>query len=148
MKNSHKKLDSIEAALLELDAAERAGLFEPTRLDSGMLLTADVGGRDTGHGRRTLRWLSIASAAAVVLFVWGSMFSAQLDSLRKSDRVADASLVDANSGCDGSFVHCFSGPTQLVLAGCVSHDYDADGDVDLADFSTFQRGCAGRSSIP
>jgi len=141
--NEH--LEPIESALLELDQAERASVFARTPVPAEELIASSHTNQPVVLSRHTLLWLS--SVAAVVLLaagVWTVMFKYQLDDLRSSARMVDDSASDAGGDdpCDGNFLNCFSGPESVVLAmRCDLHDYDADGDVDLADFRSYQIHC-------
>lgn len=44
----------------------------------------------------------------------------------------------------GRFTECATGPIGPVDSGCECFDTDRDGDVDLADFGTFQRSFNGQ----
>ena len=141
--NEH--LEPIESALLELDDAERASVFSRTAVTAEELIAQSHANQPMVLSRHTVAWLS--SVAAVVLLaagVWTVMFKYQLDDLRSSARMVDSSASDAagHDPCDGNFLNCFSGPESVVLAmRCDLHDYDADGDVDLADFRSYQIHC-------
>lgn len=147
--NEH--LEPIESALLELGEAERASVFVRTPVTAeeliaqGQLIAQSHSNRPIVLTRRKLAWLS--SVAAVVLLaagVWTVMFKYQLDDLRSSAGMVEDPASDAagDDPCDGNFLNCFSGPESVVLAmRCDVHDYDADGDVDLADFRNYQIHC-------
>lgn len=141
--NEH--LEPIESALLELGEAERASVFARTPVTAEELITCSQANRPMVLSRRTLVWLS--SVAAVVLLAVGVgsvMFKYQLDHLRGSAGIAEglASGAGGNDPCDGNFLNCFSGPEAVVLAmRCDVHDYDSDGDIDLADFRNYQINC-------
>ena len=151
MTKENEHLEPIESALRELDDAERASVFARTPVSAEELIAQCqlIAPSHTNQpmvlSRHTLLWLS--SVAAVVLLaagVWTVMFKYQLDDLRSSARMVDDSASDAggNDPCDGNFLNCFSGPESVVLAmRCDLHDYDADGDVDLADFRNYQINC-------
>ena len=145
MTKENEHLEHIESALLELNEAERASVFARTPVSAEELIAQSYANRPMVLRRQTLVWLS--SAAAVVLLaavVWSVMFKYQLDHLRDPAGIVEGSASDAggNDPCDGNFLNCFSGPESVVLAmRCDLHDYDADGDVDLADFRTYQINC-------
>jgi hypothetical protein len=136
MTDDREQLDVIETALLELEAADAAGAFERTSVDGRSILAVGPdAARTTLSARRralrvVLRSLPVAAALALVVGVWGWMFSAELS--RISGQV--------------NFQKCFGGPTSARMTECSEHDYDADGDVDLADFSAYQLAFAGESS--
>ncbi|MCH8147676.1 MAG: hypothetical protein IH987_06725 [Planctomycetes bacterium] len=145
MTKEHEHLEPVESALLELDQAERATVFARTPVSAEELIAPSHANQPMVLSRHTLVWLS--SVAAVVLLaagVWTVMFRYQLDHLRSSAGMVDSSASGAagDDPCDGNFLNCFSGPESVVLAmRCDLHDYDADGDVDLADFRSYQINC-------
>ena len=141
----NEQLERIESALLELGDAERASVFSRTPVSAEELIAQSQANRPMVFSRHTVAWLS--SVAAVVLLaagVWTVMFKYQLDHLRSSAGMVEGPASDAggHDPCDGNFLNCFSGPESVVLAmRCDLHDYDADGDVDLADFRNYQINC-------
>ena len=147
----NEQLEPIESALLELGDAERASVFARTSASAEELIAQrplmaqSQANRPLVLRRHTVAWLS--SVAAVVVLaagVWSVMFKYQLDHLRSSAGMVEGPASDAGSHdpCDGNFLNCFSGPESVVLAmRCDLHDYDADGDVDLADFRNYQINC-------
>ena len=145
MTKENEHLEPIESALLELGDAERASVFSRTPVSAEKLIAQSHTNQPVVLSRRTLVWLS--SLAAVVLLAVGVgsiMFKYQLDHLRGSAGMVEgpASGAGGNDPCDGNFLNCFSGPESVVLAmRCGVHDYDADGDVDLADFRSYQIHC-------
>ena len=42
-----------------------------------------------------------------------------------------------------TFSECVAGPSDAMVSGCDTYDYDSDGDVDLADISSYQLAYAG-----
>lgn len=146
MTGRHEQLDPIEDALLELKGAERAGVFDRTRLDAETLVRVDAVPGQLARRIVGARWLSAAAVIALAVGVWGVVFkSPPLSTSNPNDLVHDvASPVDEFDLCDGSILRCLSGPSDIVVAsGCRPHDYDADGDVDLADFRSYQLTCRG-----
>lgn len=145
MTKENEHLEPIESALLELGVAERASVFARTPVSAEELIAQAHANRPFVLSRHQLIWLS--SVAAVVLLAVGVgtvMFKYQLDQIRSSAGIVDGSASGAggHDPCDGNFLNCFSGPESLVLAmRCDLHDYDADGDVDLADFRSYQINC-------
>jgi len=132
----HDPLDPIETALAEFGEAERAGVFGRTPLP----------GREAWEDKpttikfplRTLRRLAIAATIALAVGVWSWTYSTRQSSLPMQPHKA-TSLQFADSGTiQASIARCISGPTGSVDAACGGVDFDGDGDVDLADFSSFQ----------
>ena len=144
MTSRQEQLDPIEDALLELKDAEQATVFSRTRLDAESLVRVDAApGR---FARRIVgaRWLSAAAVIALAVGIWGLVFRSPSTSTTSPNGIATIALVDEFDPCDGSILRCLSGPSDIVLAsGCRPHDYDADGDVDLADFGSYQLTCRG-----
>ena len=146
MPDDRKRLDAVEDALLELDAAEKASVFQRTELDAGWLLTAGVQPQRSGSRWVALRILAAAASVAIAVGLLSSTFTSERDEMRPLGRVAKAP-VEAYDGGEGGFYGCFGGPNEGVLTDCRAHDYDADGDVDLADFSAFQLALADTSRV-
>ncbi len=142
MNHNREQLDPIEDALLELKAAERAGLFAATRIDAEGLVRADPGSASLARRWTVLRWGSVAAVLALAVGLWSVMFKAQIDPVTppSSPVSVHVASVDGVDSPDGTFYVCFSGPKNdsAVASRCRTHDFDADGDVDLADFRAFQ----------
>ena len=142
MSDERSQLDPIESTLVELRAAETAGVFGRTRVDAEGLLRNCSPARTTSPWRFALRWVPVAAAVALVVGVWGTMFAWRTDDGRSgSAGVPTRSAMARNM--NGEFVGCFAGPSEQRAADCLSYDYDSDGDVDLADFRAYQVAYAG-----
>ena len=145
MNDNPRQLDAIEDALLELDEAERARVFDRTRSEPGQLLKVDPVEQLSAVRRRVLRWVPIAAAIGMVAVVGTSMFSARVGTVESSGVVSSDSTVNHSRDCAGDFVGCFTGPKMVALANsCVAYDYDGDSDVDMVDWSILDLGCKGR----
>lgn len=130
----------IEKGLRELTSAERAGVFRRTPVEATALLAS--GDADTGRPMWA-RWLPRvipAAAAAVALAVGlGSwMFTLELRSIRERQSALLSAKPAAAAVDPSAFARCFSGPAASVSMACRDNDFDADGDVDMADFGAFQ----------
>ena len=139
MTNEPEQLDAIEDALLELESAEKAGVFNRTRIEARDVLRVDPACERVGLRRRLIRWMPVAAAVGIAAVVWTSVFDVRHGSVSPPAPVVtvlDVAVED--DGCDGSFLGCFSGPKNVIVASCLAHDYDADGDVDLVDFGAYQ----------
>ena len=148
MTGRDEQLDPIETALRELRRAEQAGVFEPTRLDHDGLVRPTARPATLARQVRAIRWLTAAAVVAVAVGVGSLVFRSPLTSTTiPNGKVSEvAVLVDGVDPCDGSILRCLAGPSDIVLAsGCRPHDRDADGDVDLADFGSYQLTCRGLS---
>lgn len=134
--------DTLEEALGELHTASRAGVFEQTPVDTRQLLDTSLAPTWVSMLRRARVWVPLAAAAVLAIGVWGAMFSHQIASIRSRQQFLDRGTSSAGSAVGDTisvtFAGCQAGPGVVVLSGCRTHDYDADGDVDLADFGTYQ----------
>lgn len=138
MKNDPRQFDPLENAMLELRAAEKLRVFDKTRLDAEGLLHAAEG----GHIFRlwsAQRWAAVAAGIVLAFGVWGTMFAYKINDLRGARSTHGVVNGTDTADCvDCNFFGCFTGPTERIAVKCLNHDYDADGDVDLADFREFQ----------
>lgn len=134
MTDEAKQLDPLEDALLELEAAEKTRLFHRTRIDSSGLLTSAIPGNHWESGRLALRLLPVAAAVAMAVGAGAWMFRQGINSTGSRE----TTIISLASAGYGSFHSCLTGPTDGVPPECLTHDYDSDGDVDLADFRAFQ----------
>lgn len=128
--------DPMEVALGRLEAAEQAGVFHKTDVDAARLLRSDNHVTQIDFARRVKRILPFAAAAMLVAGVWGTMWNTELGRLRTQK------LAMMENDCDGSFLKCFQGLRNSESV-CRTYDYDRDGDVDLADYGTYQMSCDG-----
>ncbi len=133
MTSEQRQLDPIEEALLELNAAEKARLFRQSRVDAKRLVAKPV---PTGWRWRTLRLVSAAAVIAAAVGMWSWLYGLQWSQLR--ERTGTSVVVESSPADPGRFQECFHGPTGAIRSSCGECDYDADGDVDLADFSAYQ----------
>lgn len=146
MAEEFNKLDPTEEALLELDAAEKARLFERTRVDARALLAEAL-----PVGRVPRRWYAngvmwpAAASVVLALGVAAWVFNPQNDSTNKAGPMASQIALGPAAPGNGSFFGCLTGPGSGGRSACRDYDYDLDGDVDLADFRAYQLACAGPS---
>jgi hypothetical protein len=132
----HEPLDSIEASLTELVDAQRAGVFGRTRLperEAWKDVPATV-----LFPLRTVRRLAIAAMIALAVGVWSVMFHKDLSSLQEHSRMATTVRVADLGTIQASIAQCLGGPNESIDPTCAGVDFDDDGDVDLADFRSFQ----------
>lgn len=141
--DNQRQLDPIEEALGELELAEQACLFEPTGVDANQLVSAPQ--NEGRYPRRVVRFWWSAVAATVLLATGVSTwtFRAELSAVRDRSMLASREVTTLPGDCrDRTILGCVTGPSQLASAACGAHDYDTDGDVDMADFRTYQLACA------
>ena len=121
MTNEPIHLDPIESAWTELKQAETAGVFARTCVDTrGLVCTPIRANYPRQTQRAWLRLLPVAAGLGLAVALWGWM--------SRPGQVAG----------HAAFSDCFGGPTAGTMTVCREHDYDTDGDVDLADFSAYQ----------
>ena len=132
-------LDPIERALLTLDDAEHAGLFRRTSVSADELLRASGGMGTSGLPKWALRLVPLAASVLLAVGLGGWMFQRELARVRDAQGDASTIVVAAVSQSDWSAFHkSFTGPKGTRTAVVGDHDLDADGDVDIADFSKYQ----------
>lgn len=139
MNNGREKLDPVEEALLELDAAEKAGLFRRSRVETRRLLRRPGPSKLVWFG---VRLVPAAAAVAIAVGAWSWMYRARMAELTGRIGVTDV-VAEAPVVSPGEFYECFDGPKGALRLSCRNNDYDADGDVDLADFGAYQLAYAG-----
>ena len=132
----HEPLDSIEASLSELEDAERAGVFGRTPLSRREAWKDEPA--TVLFPLRTVRRLAIAAVIALAVGVSSLMFQKNLSSLRDRSRMAGTVRVADRGTVQASIAQCLGGPRESIDPACGEVDFDGDGDVDLADFRSFQ----------
>lgn len=140
MLNDQYRHDPIESALRRVEAAEKADVFGRSPVDADALLRSAGSKAPLSFTRKMMRIVPLAAAAMLVVGVWGTMWNTQLGKLRSQK------LAMVENDCDGSFLKCFQGPSDQN-AVCGTYDYDSDGDIDLADFGTYQMSCDGPVAV-
>ncbi len=135
--NHQEPLDSIEASLVELAEAQRAGVFGRTRLPSRE--APEIAPIAVRFTVRSLRRLAIAAVIVFAMGVWSLMFRSNLSKLRERSRSPEIVQVVDLSAMQASIALCIAGPRGTVDPACGRVDFDGDGDVDLGDISAFQR---------
>jgi len=134
MRDEMQPLHSIQAGLEELSAAERAGVFAPTRVDTRAMMAAP-----SWSLRSVYRW---ASAAAVVALATG-LWAWRVSNDQPNGPGSGPLLAHATNPCDGSLSNCMTGPRHVLGTKCDIFDYDEDGDIDMLDVRTHQLKCQG-----
>ncbi len=138
MQNDREHLDPVEQTLVELRAAERAGVFQPTRVQAPAFMRAGGTGKAMGSRRLATRLLAVAAVLLLAVTVWTGMFQHELGKLRdqRNSMVAGVAPGDAGSM---SFADCMSGPSMTEIPeACLEHDHNRDGFVDLQDYGVLQ----------
>jgi hypothetical protein len=142
----NRQLDPIEQRLADLDAARRAGLFGRTSVGDAAFRAAVGRSAAQSSGFFGNKWGAVAAAIIVVAGVWTWIATVEINAVRQGVRGVGATALASKSNCrDHGILNCVAGPTHLAMVECSAHDYDDDGDVDLADYSAFQRRCQGVS---
>ena len=142
MTDELRQLDGVEEALLNLDAAEKAGLFRRTHIDTSELVAGPPPVNRPWLSRLAPRLLPVAAVLAMAVGVWTWMSGIEPNSTTHPQTTITSLALAGFHSCYGSFHGCLSGPKDGVPAECLAHDYDSDGDVDLADFRAYQVTCA------
>ena len=138
MGNDREQLDSIELALVELRAAERAGVFNATRSPTTAVMRAGAADRTTGRRRIARRVMAVAAVLLLAVTTWTTMFRSELGKLREQRNAWVDGVSPGESG-SMSFAACMSGPSVAdIPAGCLNHDRNGDGFVDLQDYGAIQ----------
>jgi len=132
MDREFAQFEALESAIREFGEADRAGVFGRTRVDARALTQSPVPANVIRPA-----WLRrLSSVAAVLLIacgVWGWMFVDQIGKLRSR---ANPGLVINPPPTRPAILAHLTGPS--VASAETSDDFDADGDLDLADYRTFQ----------
>jgi len=132
---------ALEDALTELDLVQRAGVFERTSLPGASSEPR------TPRRRKVRVAVPLALAAMITLVVWTGFFYWQIQSIRSQNADSASGVIRLATGPGAAFADCLTGPGEVVTSPCRLHDYDADGDVDLADYGRRQVGDAQTASI-
>jgi hypothetical protein len=137
MNEPFEQLDTLERDLLDLHAADKAGVFRRTRVDRRALLRSPRSRQTSFSFFKSYRLLvPIAACFVMAVGVWSIMFHTEVAPVN-----GGASLVANNSGggsLGGGIQACVGGPGSMEDPSCSAYDYDSDGDVDLMDFSRHQ----------
>jgi hypothetical protein len=138
MANDRQNPDPIEMMLAELRDVERANVLASTPVDPQALIADVQPAVSLGRMRKVAGWLSAAAVVALSVGLWSLM---PQDQGTPNGSLGGSSAGADGGPCDGSFVRCFSGPELVVASRCLTHDYDADGDIDLIDYRDYQIRC-------
>jgi len=138
MTESNDQRTPIESLLQEADAAERAGVFQRTSVSPERLLRESWS--DPVPLRATIgrKWIPVAAAIGIATIVWPVLYQIEFGSIREEVRLAELAAGDRAVQLASEMSGCVAGPDASRGAPCRDRDYDADGDIDLADYSHFQ----------
>lgn len=125
--------DPVEDLLVELRAAEAAGVFQETQVES--VAPVPVLRR---LGPKV--WIGAAAGLMLVATSWSLLWSVELSSLRDRHRtgLAGVDTPPVQRVVSSEALECVGGPGSILPEGCRPHDTDSDGDLDLADFRAMQ----------
>ena len=130
------QLDPIERRLLELEDAERAGVFARTPVDAEQVLREQsLAARPFSLAQRLAPL--VAAAAIVAVAVCGWVFGPGSVTTPGPDQFA-AATSSGDTGHAATLQECMNGPEGSLPAGCGEFDLDGDGSVTLADFGAYQ----------
>lgn len=135
MRGHLDQLDPIETLLAEGDEAERAGVFRPTRIDAAELTRRPGGGSVPFFVSWRRFGVPLAACFVLAAGVWTFLFNNELSSIHARRMASDNVSVGVSPE---GFLRCLDGPAAGAGGDCASYDHDADGDVDLLDYSAFQ----------
>jgi hypothetical protein len=142
MKPKQHNSESIEQLLAEAAELERAGVFNrtPVKVDSLMAASNRRGG---WFSHRVKVALQMAACLALVM---GGAWLWQMAGRTGTQQVASNGLHQPVPVVNMiSLTRCITGPADLALSSeCATVDFDADGDVDLADFGRIQLASGAR----
>ena len=128
--------DLVEDLWRESEEARRAGVFNRTPIDPAKLVTLHPASQIGASWLTGRRWLAAAAALALVAGAWTVLFRMEFDSLRKRADAAAKMASVARATFATQFTNCLEGPGAVGVGDdCAKQDLDADGDVDLRDFS-------------
>lgn len=142
MVEDHGQFDDFERLMLEAADAQRAGVFERTRVDVEALVGEPA--RHARWYRHILVGLPVAACIAMFFGVATMWRAGSHDGEAGLNGTAvstfGAGMVSPAEGCQNyqTFRACFGGPGILVGSECRCVDFDRDGDVDLADMGGLQ----------
>ena len=138
MTQNQRHLDSVEDALSEFDAAERAGVFGRTPVSAGDLIHTQIDRAPAGIRRLGLRLVPIAAVLLIALTVWTWMFVGEIADIRR-DKAARMAASEPLDAAPISFATCMNGPSAAEIEdACREFDRNGDDMIDLRDFGAFQ----------
>lgn len=135
MPSEHHNFDPVELALRELAEAEQSRLFARTVIpDDSVQPVAPAFFLASPMARRWVK--AVAAVVVLAVGVWTAMFTFQLGRLRERTQTLAGTDIAAPLLVVRSFTSCLAGPKGGAASGeCVEQDRNADGHIDLRDFS-------------
>lgn len=131
--SDRNQLEPVESMMVDLRGAEAGRVFQRTPVRAEQLL------RPAAPASARMLWsrvgMALAACLAVAIGLGGYMFQREVQHIRLTKATQQG----------GQFAVCLSGPAAGDAGSCEPLDYDADGDIDLADFSEFQLALADAS---
>jgi len=139
MTGDSEHLDPIEALLREAAAAEEAGVFRGTELNAERLLRESASAPVPLGVTIGRKWIPVAAAIVIAAILWPVLYSMEFSDIREKARLAQQDAGNGDAVVLASHISgCVAGPDAGGGQPCHDYDYDADGDIDLADFSRYQ----------
>jgi hypothetical protein len=136
----------LEQLIAQVRSAELAGVFARSRVDVQALMARPVARRPM---HRVYEWslvgLPLAACLAIVVGM-ATMFVGSPSHLAPSPLTRMDASADQTAVLSAEMISdCVTGPGMHVSDACTTADLDHDGDVDLLDYSSFQRQLAESS---
>ncbi len=129
----------LELLIAEARAAEKAGVFSRTPMDVAALIQQPETSRWIRVYERALVALPLAACLALVVGIASMMGGPAGPDIATTPMVSPAAA-PSNGPCSPDVIAaCLAGPNMAVSDECRCADFDADGDVDLLDLSSYQK---------
>ena len=140
---------NLERLIAEARAANEAGVFARSRLDVSGLVEKPAPSRVVRFYEWALVGLPLAACLAIVIGI-ASMRGGPMEGsmgvapspLAVLERAGEPEVVGEFCSVE-VIARCVAGPGSPVAAECGCADLDSDGDVDLLDWSSYQRLAGG-----
>jgi hypothetical protein len=125
-------MKDLETLLGDLEDAQRAGVFSRTPPHA---LNAALPSQRTRFYLVSPKW-AVAATLILTAGVWSMMFRTKVSEVRDQARSARMAVaLDLQT----QLASCTAGPIGAMSGSCARVDFDRDGDVDLLDYSRYQR---------
>jgi hypothetical protein len=130
----------LERLIAQVRSAEQAGVFSRTPVDVVALLDRPVASRPV---RRLYEWtlvgLPLAACLAIVVGMTAMFAGSDGVSRMAAPMATHPASTPGMPLSPEAILECVTGPGMQVSPECSAADLDHDGDVDLLDYSSFQR---------